>query len=165
MEINKYSEMARKTAIYPNLGDNYTYPLLGLIEESAEVDEKIMLGINKEEIIKELGDVYWYLSSCSDELNLKLEDILNNPKESNLSLSLEGSKIAGYLKKLMRDDNGVLNEDKKIKIVDSLKKIAFLMNKYEKDYQVSQKIIMEKNIEKLYSRKERGTLKGSGDNR
>ena len=59
----------------------------------------------------------------------------------------------------------VLNEDKKIKIVDSLKKIAFLMNKYEKDYQVSQKIIMEKNIEKLYSRKERGTLKGSGDNR
>jgi len=42
---------------------------------------------------------------------------------------------------------------------------VFLMNKYEKDYQVSQKIIMEKNIEKLYSRKERGTLKGSGDNR
>ena len=164
--ITEYYEKARKTAIYPNIGDNYTYPLLGLIEESAEVDEKIVLKEDsKLNMIKELGDVYWYLTSCSFEMNLDFKELLNNPKESSLSLALEASKIAGYLKKIMRDDEGKLTPDKKDKIIDSLKNIVFLLNEYQDKYEVSQLEVMKHNIEKLYSRKKRGVLKGSGDNR
>ena len=91
--------------------------------------------------------------------------MLNSPIESELSIGIEASKIAGYLKKIIRDDNGIMTNSKKDKIINSLKKIVFLLQKYQKDHNLNTLDIMKKNIEKLYSRKERGVLKGSGDNR
>ena len=80
MTFNDYQEKAGTTASYPNIGDNYIYPTLGLAGESGEVAEKIKKVIRdnngiidqekKEEIAKELGDVLWYLAQLSTELKL-----------------------------------------------------------------------------------------------
>lgn len=109
MDFKEYQEKSRKTAIYPDAGNNFIYPTLGLSGEAGEVSEKIKKVIrDKEGIIdedtrdlirKELGDVLWYVSQLASELNISLDEVA------------------------------------------------------------------EKNIEKLYSRMERGKLQGSGDNR
>ena len=85
MDFDTYQNESRKTALYPNVGDNFIYPTLGLCGEAGEVAEKIkkILRDNnniadeerKNEIKKELGDVLWYLTQVATELNLSLDDI------------------------------------------------------------------------------------------
>lgn len=88
MDFNEYQKTSRITAIYPKLGENFVYPVLGLVGESGEVAEKVKKVLRdnqgiinqekKEEIGKELGDVLWYLSQIASELNLSLESIAQN---------------------------------------------------------------------------------------
>jgi len=88
MEFKEYQKKSRKTAIYPNKGNNFIYPVLGLVGESGEVAEKIKKVIRdhngiltekqKEEIKKELGDVLWYLAQIATELGLSLEEIAHS---------------------------------------------------------------------------------------
>ncbi len=85
MDLNKYQKLARKTANYPNAGKNLTYPTIGLCGECGEVADKVkkifrdcdnkVSSKNREAIGKELGDVLWYLSNISSELNFSLNDI------------------------------------------------------------------------------------------
>jgi NTP pyrophosphatase (non-canonical NTP hydrolase) len=83
--FNQYQLRAGMTAIYPNRGDNLYYPALGLAGEAGEVCEKIKKvmrdkdgKLNSEDrtmLIKELGDVLWYVSAIADELDAFLGDI------------------------------------------------------------------------------------------
>lgn len=41
MDMNEYQKKARETATYPDAGNNFVYPTLGLAGESGEVAEKI----------------------------------------------------------------------------------------------------------------------------
>lgn len=104
MDFKEYQEKSRKTAVYPNIGDNFVYPTLGLAGEAGEVAEKIKKVIRdkggiiddetRELIKKELGDVLWYVSQIASELNLSLEDIA----ETNIKKlydRLERGKISG----------------------------------------------------------------------
>lgn len=85
MTFEEYQKLSRQTAIYPDAGKNFVYPTLGLAGESGEVAEKIKKVLRdkggivaeetKLEIAKELGDVLWYLSQISTELNLSFEKI------------------------------------------------------------------------------------------
>lgn len=67
---------------------NMVYPTLGLTGEAGEVSEKIKKLIRggggfdapispetREEIIKELGDVLWYINACAHEVNATLEEV------------------------------------------------------------------------------------------
>ena len=86
MTFEEYQKESRKTAIYPNLGSNYVYPVLGLAGESGEVAEKFKKVIRdnggvvteekKQEIKKELGDVLWYVAQISTELGLTMEEVV-----------------------------------------------------------------------------------------
>ena len=85
MDFDEYQKQSRETAIYPKLGKNFVYPVLGLVGESGEVAEKIKkilrdkngkIGTQeKTEIGKELGDVLWYLAQVATELGLSLEEV------------------------------------------------------------------------------------------
>lgn len=85
MHFFEYQLQARQTAVYPNLGNNYIYPVLGLCGESGEVAEKIKKVIRdsdgvismekKAEIVKELGDVLWYLANICEELGVELDSV------------------------------------------------------------------------------------------
>jgi len=109
MTFEEYQKESRKTAIYPNSGNNFVYPVLGLAGEVGEVAEKVkkafrddggvMSDERKAALRGELGDVLWYVAQVATELGLSLEDVAKG------------------------------------------------------------------NIEKLFSRKERGTLHGDGDTR
>lgn len=104
----EYQDLAGRTAIYPNRGNNLFYPALGLgevgeiqnqIKKVYRDDNGILTDSRKKEIFKECGDVLWYLSTLCDECGFSLQEVA------------------------------------------------------------------EANIEKLLSRQERGVLQGSGDNR
>jgi len=103
MNFEEYQKESRKTAVYPNAGENFIYPVIGLAGETGEVSEKIKKVIRdkngivddetRDAIKKELGDVLWYVSQLASELGLSLDEI-----------------AAGNIEKLLsRMDRGVLN--------------------------------------------------------
>ncbi len=104
MDFETYQKQSRKTAMYPDEGNNFVYPTLGLVGESGEVAEKIKKVLRdknglvdentKMEIKKELGDVLWYLSQLATELNLSLDDIANDNLQKLFS-RMERDKIHG----------------------------------------------------------------------
>jgi NTP pyrophosphatase (non-canonical NTP hydrolase) len=85
MDCNEYQKQARKTAIYPSLGNNLYYPVLGLCGEAGEVAEKVKKIIRDRDghlseesraaIAVELGDVLWYIANAASELGLSLNEI------------------------------------------------------------------------------------------
>ena len=104
MDLNHYQKESRKTAFYPNLGQNPIYPTLGLVGESGEVADKVKKvlrdksGIfdskSKEDIKLELGDVLWYISQLSSELGYSLEEVAQS-NLIKLSSRAKRGKISG----------------------------------------------------------------------
>ena len=97
-----YQDEAESTAIYPDKGDNIYYPALGLAGEAGEVCEKIkkimrdqkgfITQENEDELVKELGDVLWYVANIASEINRNMSEIA----EVNLQ-KLEDRKNRGKL--------------------------------------------------------------------
>jgi len=95
MEFNEYQKAARSTAIYPNIGNNFIYPTLGLCGESGEVAEKVKKiirddgGIISDEkralLKKEISDVLWYCAALCSELGFEMNDVA----ESNIKKLLD----------------------------------------------------------------------------
>ena len=104
MNFKQYQEKSRVFAIYPNVGNDLTYPTIGLCGETGEVAEKIKKVIrdkkgvitsnDKTELSKELGDVLWYVSQLASELSLDLTDIAKN-NISKLQSRLDRDKLKG----------------------------------------------------------------------
>lgn len=99
--FNRYQDVARETAIYPEMGRNFVYPALGLCGEAGEVAEKIKKVLRDRggevdftariEILRELGDVLWYAAALASELGLRLGEAaeanlrkLRSRKERNM---------------------------------------------------------------------------------
>lgn len=59
----------------------FIYPLLGLVGETGEVSEKIKKTIRdgkdvvREDIVKELGDILWYLTALGEDFGISLIEI------------------------------------------------------------------------------------------
>jgi len=104
MDFDEYQKKARKTAIYPNIGNNFVYPTLGLAGEAGELANKVKKIIrdhdskikdeHKEDMKKELGDVLWYVAQTATEFKLSLEDIAKTNIEK-LASRQERNKISG----------------------------------------------------------------------
>jgi len=104
MNIDDYSTNALKT-----LGDDYAYGditpqmmgmVLGLSDESGEVLGKfkklmrdkqgILTDEDKKEIIKELGDILWYIASVAHVLGSSLEEVARKNNEKLASRQKRG---------------------------------------------------------------------------
>lgn len=104
MNLSEYQEFVAQTAVFP---EKYKiiYPTLGMMGEAGEASEKVKKWLrgdrelDKQELLKEIGDVVWYVAAIAGDLGSTLQDVINA------------------------------------------------------------------NVEKLSSRRDRGVLKGSGDNR
>ena len=77
-----------------------------------------------------------------------------------LGLTSEAGEVAGKVKKLIRDGKG----DKKA-IASEIGDVLWYCAMLARETEVPLNDIMKDNLKKLNSRKERGTLAGSGDNR
>ncbi|WP_239733708.1 MULTISPECIES: nucleoside triphosphate pyrophosphohydrolase family protein [unclassified Mammaliicoccus] len=82
MELNKYQEIALRTHnVEQNVSEALTNYALGLTGEAGEVADNIKKHIfhghdlNKDEIVKELGDVLWYVSSLASMCNVTLDEV------------------------------------------------------------------------------------------
>ena len=89
MTMNEYQEKAESTAVYPSRSENLCYPAMKLAGEAGEYCDKVgkrwrntgsmssqgMELREKEEFVKELGDVLWYISASAAELGFTLEQV------------------------------------------------------------------------------------------
>ena len=181
-----YQEKSSITAIYPGANWNefgILYASLGLVDEVGEAFELIdsdNTAIARDKLIKEISDVLWYLSRVHVEWRLEFsgtEEVAFEVKYDTPGYSVyemlsymmtNAAKICGVTKKYLRDENYHLDHPSQEKrtqvqfylgcIFNSLYNLLGILN-------VSLEDVMKVNLEKLYSRMDRGVLSGSGDNR
>lgn len=82
-----------------------------------------------------------------------------------LGLSEEAGEVSGKFAKAIRDNGGVIDEKRKVEIIKELGDVCWFVAELSTLLGIDLETVMEKNIEKLTSRKERGVIGGSGDNR
>lgn len=84
--LDEYQQRSQKTAFYPQLGSNLLYPSLKLAGEAGEVADKVgklwrdkdtytpqgLTSTDKTALLKELGDVMWYVAALATELDVNL---------------------------------------------------------------------------------------------
>lgn len=86
MDLKTYQDHALKTAVYPRIGFNWQYPLIGLGGELGELmnilkktirdDHNKITEIKKEKLKDELGDIFWYLVVLCWELKIDPDLVL-----------------------------------------------------------------------------------------
>jgi NTP pyrophosphatase (non-canonical NTP hydrolase) len=82
-----------------------------------------------------------------------------------LGLAGEAGEVAEKIKKVIRDGNGVIGEEKRAELSKELGDVLWYVANLAEELGLGMDGIAERNLEKLKSRQDRGQLKGSGDNR
>ena len=82
-----------------------------------------------------------------------------------LGLNGEAGEVAEKLKKTIRDNNGKIDEARTYEIAQELGDVLWYVAETASQLGLSLGQIAEINIEKLFSRKDRKVLQGSGDAR
>lgn len=114
MRLNEYQAQARTTALYPGQGTLFglTYTLLKLNGEAGECAEKLGklyrdaaarpgdwtgstdFTFFRETMVKELGDVLWYIAAAAEELGVPLEAVAVENLNKLISRAARG-KLGG----------------------------------------------------------------------
>ena len=107
-----------------------------------------------------------YLNSLKAEFPELPEKVVKILGISYVSLGLgESGEVQNKVKKIIRDAGGEITE----KVIDAIKgelgDILWYIALMCKELDITMESVAEANIEKLFGRKERGVLQGSGDNR
>ena len=85
--------------------------------------------------------------------------------EKVLGLTGEAGETADKIKKIIRDKQGKYTEEDKEEITKELGDVMWYLAGIARYLEVDFSEVAEGNIEKLSSRKKRGVISGSGDNR
>jgi hypothetical protein len=192
MRFSEYTKIAGSTAIYPDRGNNLPYVVLGLVDGACELMEACEVGVDgisaedRDRLLKEVGDVLWYASQVTFEANLELgvDDLgtlgVDWPAaslvrssdvgafETAASIVMIAGRVAGFTKKAIRDTGGSLTEISKIEVGRALVQILILADSLAcciNSGMMTLGDVARMNLAKLQSRKERGVIGGSGDNR
>jgi NTP pyrophosphatase (non-canonical NTP hydrolase) len=87
------------------------------------------------------------------------------PTYPALGLCGEAGEVAEKVKKVIRDDGGVVSEEARTAIILELGDALWYLAAVARDIGSSLEDVAQANIKKLQSRIDRGTLRGSGDGR
>lgn len=82
-----------------------------------------------------------------------------------LGLGNEAGEVQGKIKKVLRDNGGSFTDEHKAKIADELGDVLWYLSAVADDLGYTLDTIAQNNLTKLISRRERGVIQGSGDNR
>lgn len=182
MYFDTYIEKTRETAVYPEEYER-DYVIHGLVDELGELQRAITMvarsenplppeysRVHVEQICKEMGDGMWYLARLCDhfDFDLSLDDSITK-KSIDLKYGeakaeqalLAATKINGHQKKSVRD-----NSDRRRQIRACAKEVLKCLQEASHHLGVfNLEVVMRKNLEKLFDRKDRNVLHGDGDNR
>ncbi|MCP4665126.1 MAG: hypothetical protein GY849_02075 [Deltaproteobacteria bacterium] len=166
MELKQYSELAHSFVSY----EENDYPYFLLVEEIGEYAGKIAKLKRGDysysenyrlEILKELGDICWALNeiailhNCFIESNFfKKVKGLRNIIKNNLNNLEKHTLFLEMQTNLLIENN-----------YNSFYNYFGLIDVISREYNSSIEEIFEMNIKKLTDRKNRGKIKGNGDNR
>ena len=82
-----------------------------------------------------------------------------------LGLCGEAGEVAEKVKKTLRDDGGVLSDDRRDALSRELGDVLWYLSQLATEAGLDLEAIAAENLDKLFSRLERGVLRGSGDDR
>lgn len=104
LTFDEYQRRARETAVYPDIGNNFVYPSLGVAGEAGEIIEKVKKVLRDkegeldeasiQEIMIEMGDELWYLANLAEELGVSLDEIAERNLQK-LSSRQKRAKLQG----------------------------------------------------------------------
>jgi NTP pyrophosphatase (non-canonical NTP hydrolase) len=104
MNFDDYQRQAMSSAVYPMIGSNIVYPVLGVNGEAGEVAEKVKKIIrdkhgvwddqDRDAISKEIGDILWYCAALCSELGLSMTTVAERNIEK-LSNRMKNDTVHG----------------------------------------------------------------------
>ena len=171
--VEDYMSAAYKTAIYPTHVRGL-YPTLGLVGECSEFVTAYRMGGSWDRVLKEAGDVMWYLNAMCIDFGVSLvtawQDFVPE-RHQGLEYEVEIFRYCGELceliKKSFRDGDGTLPPEKKHLFTSAIGHIMIsiggIMDEAGSGYEMAD--VLAENIAKLKSRQKRGKLHGDGDER
>lgn len=92
-------------------------------------------------------------------------DANNNPYYPALGLGGEVGEVLNKVKKIMRDHGGKITDEFRADLKKELGDVLWYVAALATELDLDLSDIAQDNIDKLTSRKERGVLSGSGDDR
>jgi NTP pyrophosphatase (non-canonical NTP hydrolase) len=190
MDLYEYQKRARSTAIYRDVEHSQMlYPALGIIGECGEVAEKTKKLIRDDgwemkpdriaAIMKELGDCCWYLANiCCDtghDLSMMYEmrgaSILHQIRglmfpRLAIHMNRHATAVATALEEwYYQYDCKLCERGRYTEIPNHLSHILTCVEEIARRCGFTLEEICVANIENLTGRRQRGTLKGDGDDR
>lgn len=80
-------------------------------------------------------------------------------------LAEEAGEVAGKFAKAVRDESGIISDERKEAIIKELGDVCWFIAELCTLMDVDLETVMQKNLDKLADRAKRGVIGGSGDNR
>lgn len=80
-----------------------------------------------------------------------------------LGLANEAGEVAGKIKKIFRDKNGVIGEAERENLKGELGDVLWYLAQICTELDLTLEEVAAANLEKLRSRQQRGTIRGEGD--
>lgn len=177
---NEYIENTSKTAVYEGAdGKNCNgifYAVMGFADEAYELFDSL----GSEKKLDEFGDLLYYFARVIKEYGLSIEDIEKEAADLKEQMKVfriddamhqvfsSACKINGITKKYLRDEdfqNSKPSAEKKSRVQFNLAYALVGIYNLCNFFKVDWREVASKNLEKLFSRKERNVLHGSGDYR
>lgn len=82
-----------------------------------------------------------------------------------LGMCSEVGEVAGKYKKIIRDNEGVMDESQREAFLGEIGDVLWYIAMLCDELNTNIGVVASKNIDKLHSRKQRGQIQGSGDSR
>jgi NTP pyrophosphatase (non-canonical NTP hydrolase) len=82
-----------------------------------------------------------------------------------LGLASEAGEVAGKVKKIIRDEGGIISDNSRVAIAKELGDVLWYAAQCATELNLTLSEVAKENITKLQGRLERGTIRGAGDDR
>lgn len=83
----------------------------------------------------------------------------------SLGLANEVGEVLGKIKKLFRDKNGVISDEDRLQLKSELGDVLWYFAQICTELDLTIEEVAQENLDKLFDRKSRGKIGGSGDTR